>query len=256
MAPAPSVLDPTGGVSLAVFFVVGLLGGAHCLGMCGPLVTTYADRMRQGPALTFGEIRGHALFNAGRTLSYATIGAALGLAGGLVFDAADLLAIGATVRAVAGVAVGVLIVAVGVGYLLGGRNVLGVLEHSGPFARVYGALADRVDDWVHGPRIVLLGAVHGFLPCPILYPAFLYALARGSPIEGAAALGALGLGTFPTLFLYGTVLGSVSPAVRRRLHRGLGAAFVVLGYLPLSMGLRSVGVNLPMLPVPYYQPLG
>ena len=32
--------------SLGVFLLIGLLGGARCLGMCGPLVTTYADRMR------------------------------------------------------------------------------------------------------------------------------------------------------------------------------------------------------------------
>lgn len=241
---------------LAAFVGLGLVGSVHCLGMCGPLVTTYADRLDDGGPVSGHEIRQHALFNAGRTLSYATIGGALGLAGGLVFDAADLLAVGSLVRAVAGVAVGVVIVAVGIGYVVGGRSVLGALERSGPFASVYGALVARIDDWVHGPRIVLLGAVHGFLPCPILYPAFLYALARGSPVEGAAALGALGLGTFPTLFLYGTVVGSVSPAVRQRLHRGLGVAFIVLGYLPLSMGLRSVGVQLPMLPVPYYQPLG
>gem|GEM_PF-6123565 len=34
-------------VSLGVFLLIGLFGGAHCLGMCGPLVTTYADRMRE-----------------------------------------------------------------------------------------------------------------------------------------------------------------------------------------------------------------
>ena len=28
---------------LAVFFLIGLLGGVHCIGMCGPLVTTYAE---------------------------------------------------------------------------------------------------------------------------------------------------------------------------------------------------------------------
>jgi len=33
-----------GNVDLLVFLVVGLLAGAHCLGMCGPLVTAYADR--------------------------------------------------------------------------------------------------------------------------------------------------------------------------------------------------------------------
>ena len=33
-------------VDVALFVLIGLLGGAHCIGMCGPLVTLYASRMR------------------------------------------------------------------------------------------------------------------------------------------------------------------------------------------------------------------
>ena len=32
-------------VEAGVFLVIGALGGAHCLGMCGPLVSVYADRL-------------------------------------------------------------------------------------------------------------------------------------------------------------------------------------------------------------------
>jgi hypothetical protein len=93
------------------------------------------------------------------------------------------------------------------------------------------------------------------MPCPILYPAFLYAFAVGSPVHGALALALLGVGTVPTLFAYGTVLGTLSPETRRRLHRVLGVLFVLLGYLPLAMGLAQFGVVLPMPEVPFYQPL-
>ncbi|MCH7659490.1 MAG: sulfite exporter TauE/SafE family protein, partial [Euryarchaeota archaeon] len=52
---------------LAVFFLIGLLGGVHCIGMCGPLVTTYAEGMTSTEgALTFHEVRQHGLFNLGR----------------------------------------------------------------------------------------------------------------------------------------------------------------------------------------------
>ncbi|AQL44702.1 hypothetical protein BV210_18270 (plasmid) [Halorientalis sp. IM1011] len=61
------------GYGLAVFFLIGLLGGAHCIGMCGPLVATYAERMetddRWSGALTLYEVRQHTLFNLGRTMS-------------------------------------------------------------------------------------------------------------------------------------------------------------------------------------------
>jgi sulfite exporter TauE/SafE len=278
----PGPLDALGGqpVGLGVFFAIGLLGGAHCLGMCGPLVTTYATRMRpdaggsEPPAATDGsgvaaadaagrrlhwqEVRQHGLFNLGRTLSYATMGALLGGVGALVYDAAALVAVADAVRAAAGVLVGGFILATGVRYLLGGTpgGVESLPGATRLFDRVSGALLARVDALVRGPRIVVLGAVHAVLPCPLLFPAYLYAFARGSPVEGALALGVLGLGTFPTLFALGTVWTEVSARTRSRVQRGLGALFLVLGLVAFTHGLGLAGVPVPRIPLPVYQPLG
>lgn len=255
-------------VGLAVFFLIGLLGGAHCIGMCGPLVTLYADRMPDRRGVTWRDVRQHGLFNLGRTLGYAAVGALMGALGAVLFDAAAVLRVADAVRAVSGVLVGVVIVVAGAGYLLGGRAgttrslpvVGGLLARSPPlpgnlFARVHGLLVDRVETWARGPRIVALGTIHAALPCPLLYPAYLYALAVGSPLVGAASLAALGLGTFPTLFAYGALFGSLSADWRGRLHRGLGAAFVALGTIPLFHGLALLGLPVPHFDVPIYQPL-
>jgi sulfite exporter TauE/SafE len=94
-----------------------------------------------------------------------------------------------------------------------------------------------VDRWVGGPGVVGLGMLHGLLPCPLLYPAFLYAFGRGDPLVGAVSLGALGLGTFPTLFVLGTAVGSLDVGHRSLLHRALGAVFVALGAIPLWHGV-------------------
>lgn len=249
-----------GTIELAVFFLVGLLGGAHCLGMCGPLVTVYADRMQtdapREDRLTTREVRQHALFNAGRTVSYATLGGLFGLAGALLFDATRVVtSVSTGVRVVTGVAVGLFILAVGAKYATGRQGSHALLT-AGPFARLYARFADHVDDWVNGPGIVGLGLVHGLLPCPLLYPAFLYVFARGSPTVGVLGLASLGLGTFPTLFLYGTVVQSVSATHRERLHRALGVAFLVMGWMPLAHALTLAGVEgVPHLEVPFYQPL-
>lgn len=248
-----------GSAGLAVFFLIGLLGGAHCLGMCGPLVTTYANRLGAQPDRTrWADVRQHALFNAGRTASYATIGAVMGALGGLLFDAAAVVRTASGVRAIVGVAVGVAIIGVGLSYAVRGTTAMpGSLPGlDGLFARAAVPLTARIDAWVQGPRIAGLGALHGFLPCPILYPAFLYALASGSAVEGGLSLGVLGAGTFPTLFVYGTLFQTIEPSTRVHLHRALGVVFIVLGYLPLAMGLGAVGVELPHPAIPIYQPLG
>ncbi|WP_435348745.1 sulfite exporter TauE/SafE family protein [Haloarchaeobius sp. HRN-SO-5] len=242
--------------SLAAFFVVGLFGGAHCIGMCGPLVTMYADRMGgDRKRLRWYDVRQHLLFNLGRTASYAVVGALFGALGLVFFDAAAVTPLADVVRSVTGIVVGLFVVGTGLVYVFRGT----VPDHrvpglDGAFGRVYGALTARVDGWVEGPGIAGLGAVHGLLPCPILYPAFLYAFGTGAPTEGALSLAALGLGTLPAVFLYGTVVGAVNTADRVRLHRALGVAFVVLGVIPLSNGLAVFGIHVPHVPLPMPMP--
>lgn len=249
---------------LLVFFVVGLLAGAHCLGMCGPLVSVYADRVAAKTTgsrdrLTPFAVRQHALFNLGRTLGYAAVGALLGLVGATLFSSVSAVSrFGDGVRGVFGVVVGLFIFAAGVGYLRGGAG--GIPERTpdvlaGLFGRLSSMLTSRVDRLAGSPAIVSLGLVHAALPCPIIYPGYLYAFSIGDPLRGGLSMAALGVGTMPTLFAYGTMLGSLSAGRRQTLHRALGAAFVVLAYLPLSMGLNLLGVSVPMVPVPFYQPL-
>jgi sulfite exporter TauE/SafE len=271
LAPATATCEPAGTIhtaeplSLGVFLLVGLLGGAHCIGMCGPLVSTYADRMRAdgagrtggGGDLTVRQVRQHALFNLGRTASYAAIGGLFGLAGSLAFvTGRTVTTVADDVHALTGLAVGAVVIAIGVRYALRLElqqlPVPGIESVSGV---VMNRIVPRVDSWVGDWRIVGLGAAHGLLPCPLLYPAFLYAFVQGSALGGAAALAALGLGTVPAVFLFGTAFGSVSVETRMRLHRVLGVAFVALGYIPLQHGLATLGVPLPHPPIPYYSPL-
>jgi len=272
---APGAQPPTTRtVELGLFVLVGLFGTGHCLGMCGPLVSMYADRMddggRAGGAkepprgrdddfLSLYAVRQHLLFNAGRVTIYTILGAAFGLLGSLLFaSAATTVPFGDEIRAAAGVAVGLTIVAAGVGYLTGSGTA--IVDHvpllDRLFRRIHTFLSPRIDRWVGSERIFVLGFVHGFLPCPLLYPAFLYAFSQADPAFGAISLAALGLGTFPALFLYGTLFQSIGSRRRRLVHRLLGAVFLVLGAHTLLAGLRLFGVAVPHLfSLPHYQPL-
>ena len=275
------------GTDVLLFLAIGLLAGAHCIGMCGPLVTVYAGRMsagsgrtdggageageatgsgtpsgatagnattdRRGSHLTTYEVRQHALFNLGRATSYAVIGAALGALGGVVLvTTATLTGAAAAVRGVVGLGVGAAVILVGLRYVLGGSTG-GV--HLPGLQRVTGWLTGHVDRLANGPGIVGLGAVHGLLPCPILYPAYLYAFASGSAVSGGLALAALGIGTMPAVFLYGTVIEGIDAVHRRRVHRLLGVAFVALGYVLFAHGLMAIGVHVPHPELPFWNPL-
>lgn len=242
-------------VALGVFVLVGVFGGAHCIGMCGPLVTTYTRAFASDDAgPSWFEIRQHVLFNAGRTASYALLGGVFGLLGATLYSLAGLvLGVAGWLRIGLGLLVGAFVLATGASYLVGRGDLLGHVATplDGAFAR----LSARVGDWADSSRIVGLGVLHGFLPCPLLYPAFLYAFARGNAATGALSLAALGLGTIPALFLYGAVLGAVDRRTRTRLHRALGVAFLLLGWMPVAHSLALLGVPVPHVELPYYQPL-
>lgn len=270
MGPAgtPLQLSPDAvatSADLLVFLVVGLFAGAHCLGMCGPLVSIYAERVtdhadsRREDTLTLFVVRQHLLFNLGRAAGYAAVGALFGFLGGAVFTSVDALAqVGDAVRGATGILVGLFILAAGLSYILRGTHASipgRISGGSGLFGWVSGHLTSRIDRLAGSPRIVGLGTVHAVLPCPIIYPAYLYAFAIGDPVRGGLSLGVLGLGTIPTLLAYGTILGTVSPDRRASLHRALGATFLLLGYIPLSHGLVLLGVDVPHLNLPFYQPL-
>lgn len=257
--------DVVANADLVVFLLVGVFAGAHCLGMCGPLVGFYSDRMTQQRStdrrdhLSLFEVRQHALFNGGRVVGYAVVGAFFGLLGGTVFATVDVLApIGDGLRAATGLLVGGLVMAGGLGYLVRGTGV-SLLESlpviSPAFRWVNSLLTRHVDGLAGSPGIVALGTVHAALPCPIIYPAYLYAFAIGNPLRGGLSLAVLGLGTFPTLFAFGTALGSLNTRQRGALHRVLGVTFVGLGYILVSHGLTLLGIAVPHVEIPYYQPL-
>ncbi len=257
---------PTGNLDAAVFLVVGFLGGAHCLGMCGPLVSVYADRLRaqeeaagESNDLTLRQVRQHVLFNLGRTAGYAAVGALLGFVGAVTVGAMErVLAAGTGVQATTALLAGAFIGVTGFSYVGGSAAHPSLGPFDDIFGRVSAALTRRVDAFVGDARIAGLGVVHALLPCPITYPAYVYAFALGDPVRGAFLLALVGLGTFPTLLVYGTVFGSLSAS--KRVHQVLGVAFVVLGYLMVAHGLALFGIDVPRvmlpLPAPEYQPLG
>lgn len=256
------------GFDLLLFLAIGLLGGAHCIGMCGPLVTVYSKQMeaprpdggtatnsqtKRGTHLTLHEVKQHTLFNLGRTLSYGLIGTAMGALGGVLFVSVHrVTGIVSVVRGVVGAGTGTFVVVIGIHYVLG-RMGTGVRFPG--LNRIVQQVTRRIGRWANGPGIIGLGALHGLFPCPILYPAYLYAFTSGSPFAGGTALLTLGLGTVPALFLYGSLLGGVGPGLRKRLHRLLGLVFIVLGYVLLAHGLMSLGVHLPHPKLPFWGPL-
>jgi hypothetical protein len=187
-------------IDLLGFLTLGLLGGfGHCVGMCSPFVLFVSRQYgspdaQGGPAedLQRGARRAalaaQLWYTAGRVVTYAALGAAAGALGGVVQLAGALLGVQRAASVVAGL---VLIVWALVAL---SDLVPGIPSGGSLFARVAGVLKGRVPGHPFG-----LGLFLGLLPCGLLYSAIIAAVARGGPLEGAAALALFGLGTAPAL---------------------------------------------------------
>jgi sulfite exporter TauE/SafE len=74
-------------LGLAAVFVVGLLGGVHCAGMCGGIVSAISagvpQPVRRGWRAQLPALAMHAAYSGGRIASYSLAGAVAGGVGGV-----------------------------------------------------------------------------------------------------------------------------------------------------------------------------
>ncbi len=205
-------------------FLVGLLGGVHCVGMCGGIV---------GALSLGGPSRWplHLAYNGGRIVSYALAGA---LAGGL--GSAGLALEGQwPVRLALYVFANLMLVALGL-YLAGATGLLAPVERlGGVLWRRLQPLTRRFLPARNIGQAFPLGLLWGWLPCGLVYSALVTALGTGSSGEGALAMLAFGLGTLPNLLLAGLLLARLREWTRHRAVRmvagALVAAFGVFGLI-------------------------
>jgi sulfite exporter TauE/SafE len=218
------VTDP-----VAIAFATGLLGGfGHCVGMCGPLVGSFA--LASGALGPRRSLAGQLAYHGGRVTTYAALGAVMGLTGSFVNVAGRL----AGVQEVVAVLAGVLMILLGLG-AAGLSLALKRLEARAS-AKVVRFVRGLLDGGGAG-RLYPLGLALGLLPCGLSWTMFLGAAATGSLPEGLAVALAFGLGTVPALFLAGAAGALLGARARGLLHRAGGLLVAVLGGFFVARGL-------------------
>ena len=206
--------------SYFALFLVGLLGGTHCIGMCGGIVGALSLGATSRPSL-------HLAYNAGRILSYGVAGAIAGALGGASLALAEQL----PVRVMLFVLANLMLVALGL-YLMGVTRALAFSERFG--AKLWRHLQPLTRRYLPARTMAQafpLGLLWGWLPCGLVYSALVTALASGSAARGAALMLAFGLGTLPNLLLAGLL------AVRLKAYAAMPAVRLAAGLLVLCFGL-------------------
>ncbi|AZG77784.1 sulfite exporter TauE/SafE family protein [Methylocystis rosea] len=215
-------------MSLGLLFLLGLLTGFHCVGMCGAFVVSYAAADARAGRSSFVS---HLSYGAGKTLSYTAIGAAFGWLGAFI-------AFTPMLRGVAGVAAGAFL-------LIFGLNMLGLFA---PLRRFRLGLPGPLQNWVNREaggarhRPFVIGLLNGLMiACGPLQAMYVMAAGTGSPVEGAKTLFVFGLGTLPVMLAFGALTTVLSGAVTHRLLTASGVIVVALGAVMINRGLILTG---------------
>lgn len=205
-------------------FILGVLGGLHCAGMCGPLMLAMPRTGRTTGSFAAGRVT----YQAGRVLTYCVLGAASGLVG------RTLLLAG--VQRWVSIGLGVLLLA---GLFVSPRF-LALPWIAGELGRLKSMMAVFLRERSLA-AMGMLGLLNGLLPCGLVYAACAGAAATGDWMSGSAFMLAFGVGTLPVTLAIG-LSGQMLPAgLRLRLRHALPVGIALMGCLLILRGL-SLGI--------------
>ncbi|MFJ7566145.1 sulfite exporter TauE/SafE family protein [Herminiimonas sp. NPDC097707] len=234
------------GLNLFPIFMIGLLGGLHCIGMCGgivsalsaaqaprpfPVAVVAADAMSSGiqTAALDNALRVTA-YNAGRIGSYAVAGALVGgLADGMrSFANLAVLQVGGYWLA------NLMLIVLGL-YLMDAWRGLARLEAVGQILwRRVQPLMKFLLPMDNVGKAFALGGLWGWLPCGMVYSVLLTAMFSGSALSGALVMLAFGLGTLPAMLSLGLVGARLRMLAQKRKVR------IVCGLIVLAFGVLGL----------------
>lgn len=206
-------------------FIVGLLGGVHCIGMCGGIVS----------ALTFGlpeasrgsvtsQLPFQLAYNLGRLISYVIAGTIMG---GLGLLLAGMLPMQMAQQALLMLA-GLFMVLLGL-YLAGWWMVLNRVERLGSVLWRKIEPVSRKLMPVHTPsQAFVIGMLWGWVPCGLVYTMLINAVSSGGALQGAGLMFAFALGTLPNLLAIGLLAGAAARLARSQAARQVAGITVML----------------------------
>lgn len=163
--------------------ILGFAGSLHCLGMCSPLAMAVTS-LRPSAFLN------RVVYNSGRILTYASIGA--------VFSSAGLLLPLHNFQNIVSIVAGIALLLLGLGGLkkitIPGLSSL-VFKLSAPIKNRFGSVLKQKKL----SSMFILGALNGLLPCGLTALALTWCLTLRGPVDGFNFMLVFGAGTLPVM---------------------------------------------------------
>ena len=205
-------------------FAIGLMGGVHCVGMCGGIVGALSFGMKQRPdASNAALFKLLIAYNIGRLSSYTMAGA---LMGGVGWMAASWLEI-RQLQLMLQIIAAVFMLLLGL-YLAGWWTLLARLEKIGGIAWKYiEPVGRKLLPVTNIRQALLLGLLWGWLPCGLVYSVLIWSISAGGFTQGALLMLSFGLGTLPNLLAMGLFAERLTHWVRKSAIRQMAGSLVI-----------------------------
>ncbi len=209
-------------------FIVGLVGSAHCAGMCGPIALALPLKSESW----FTRVSGGLVYNTGRILTYMILGAIFGLLGkGLHMAGFQLWA---------SVVIGVLMIVMVVVPLIFKKLPSLNTVFEGYSARLLSGFRTMFRKGGNS-SLFGIGLLNGILPCGLVYVAVAGAINTGDVISAMIYMALFGAGTIPVMLAVSLAGTMISLKFRIFINKLSPYVIVLLGVLFILRGL-SLGI--------------
>jgi uncharacterized protein len=217
-------------MGLGLLFIVGLLTGFHCVGMCGGFVVSYvAKGAKEGKK----PHKLHLSYGIGKLISYTVIGAIFGLLG-------SIIAFTPMMRGVAGILAGLFLI-------IFGLKMLNIFPSLRKFQLRMPKFVNKFvgkESKAHSNNPLIIGLLNGLMiACGPLQAVYIMAAGTGSMIEGAKMLFVFALGTLPVMLGFGYLTSIISKKATHKILKASGAIVIVLGLVMINRGLALTGTG-------------
>jgi sulfite exporter TauE/SafE len=212
---------------------LGLLGGFHCIGMCGPIALALPVHTAS-PAKKLLLIL---IYNSGRIASYTALGVLAGLLG-KSFSAGGY-------QQFLSVIIGILLLM----WALMPSSFERLRSLNATFYQLYARLKSALSGQFanKGIRTMLtIGILNGLLPCGLVYVALSMAVATGDVLSGTTFMALFGAGTIPVMLAVPYAGRFITGSFRSGIRKAMRPLVAVTALLLIIRGLN--------LGIPYMSP--
>jgi uncharacterized protein len=231
-------------IELPLVFLGGLLGSAHCVGMCGGFALLIGAPARRWSTNLARQL----IYSCGRIFTYCVFGGVVGYGGLRLTQGLDgFVNIQATIALLAGVLLVVQgLISTGMvhfvtRFLFSASSSQRVAVSHAPGTTGVGCLMGglagaflRDSRWSY---VFLAGVFTGLLPCGLVYAYVALAASTSDLAYGMLTMVAFGVGTVPLMVVAGSGSAAFSLAGRRRLLHIAAWCVVLTGFVSIARGI-------------------